>query len=101
MSKFFEAFEVYNRNKHAPGDAKSRGGNHSNIGTGNTTYMFAREYRGPNKVQAVPRSQEDGQAQAQPQMVDVSKLSREEFEAMYYKMHPETPRGEPNNKVNF
>lgn len=46
MPGLLEAFEVYNRKKHSS-NPEMFGQNHSNIGGGNTSYMFAREYRAP------------------------------------------------------
>ncbi|CDO95928.1 unnamed protein product [Kluyveromyces dobzhanskii CBS 2104] len=127
MGGFFDAFEVYNRKKHATGDVY--GGGHSNVGSGNTTFMFAHEYYGPSgaqkkdaaaaalaadvkagKVELVngqnsadsSRKSSVVEESSAPQMVDISKLNREEFQALYNKMQPEVIRkGEPNNKVNF
>ena len=127
MSRFFDAFEVYNKNKHAPADFKSHGGSSLNT-RATTAYMFAREYRGPStgekkeaaaaalaadvkagKVELVndPNTADSSRKssvseEAMPQMVDISKLTREEFEALYNKINPGMLRkGEPNNKVNF
>lgn len=124
MTGLFEAFEVYNKKKHAPGNYKVHGTNHSNISGGTTTFMYSQEHREPriDKLDLVKQpSSEDSSRKSSvseegllagavpqvatmpgPQMVDMSKMSRDEFEAMYNKLNPATLRkGEPNNKVNF
>lgn len=94
MSSLWNSFEVYNKKKHSskPG---MRGGNHSNVGDPRTTVQYAAERyerRGSSASDSSTTSNEEI-----PQMVDLSKLSQNEFKRLY----ESTRKGEPNNRVNF
>ncbi|QLL30556.1 hypothetical protein HG536_0A03740 [Torulaspora globosa] len=120
---FWDSFEVYNRKKHAK-DVSMLGTNHSNLGQGQgkTGYMYSHEYYGPAKKKAMEESgiiSEAGTAdmrkssvssessgesstklmmgEDQPHMVDISKLTQNEFKRLYEGMR----KGEPDNRVNF
>lgn len=100
------------------------GTNHSNLGEGKTTYLYSHEYYGPSKKKKTAAetgmmeggeinsdmrkssvssesSQDSNDMKAmgedQPHMVDISKLSQNEFKRLYESMR----KGEPDNKVNF
>ena len=101
MSSLKEAFQVYNRRKHSA-DAASQGGgagSHSNSGTG-TTVVFGSEYRGAQRRasdSSVGSSASAASALSSgPHLVDVSKLTRSEFQEIYDSL----PRGAPDNRVN-
>ncbi|SCV00471.1 LAMI_0G05270g1_1 [Lachancea mirantina] len=109
MAGLFDAFEVYNRKKHSSNPTMF-GGNHSNIGTNNTGYMFAHEYQKPKDkdlqvkealIQSgeapVPGASPDAGAIPNPNLIDISNMSQAEFERVYRGMR----KGEPNNRVNF
>ncbi|QLQ78122.1 hypothetical protein HG537_0A03690 [Torulaspora globosa] len=119
---FWDSFEVYNRKKHSK-NAGMFGANHSNLGEGKTAYMYSHEYYGPAKKKAMEESAIISEASGtgdmrknsvssessvesgnkmtmgedQPHLVDISKLSQNEFKRLYEGMR----EGEPNNKVNF
>lgn len=99
MVSFWDSFEVYNRKKHSSNPSMF-GGNHSNIGDSKTTYLYSHERPEKRRGSDVSESSvpvavpgED----AAPQMVDISKLSQNEFRQLY----EHTRKGEPNNRVNF
>ncbi|AQZ17752.1 SPG4 (YMR107W) [Zygosaccharomyces parabailii] len=99
MVSFWDSFEVYNRKKHSSNPSMS-GGNHSNVGDSKTMYMYAHERQEKRRDSDTSTSSaspvlmgEEGS----PQMVDVSKLSQNEFKQLYER----TRKGEPNNRVNF
>lgn len=103
MSTLKEAFQVYNRRKHSA-DAASQGGgagSHSNSGTG-TTVVFGSEYRGAQRrasdssVGSSASAASALSAGSGPCLVDVSKLTRAEFQEIYDSL----PRGAPDNRVN-
>ncbi|GMM54689.1 Spg4 protein [Maudiozyma humilis] len=102
MSTLKEAFQVYNRRKHSA-DAASQGGgagSHSNSGTG-TTVVFGSEYRGARRASDSSVGSSASAASALsagsgPCLVDVSKLTRAEFQEIYNSL----PRGAPDNRVN-
>ncbi|AMD21801.1 HFL055Cp [Eremothecium sinecaudum] len=119
LGGFFGQFTVYNRNKHSrPGLS---GANHSNIGAGKTTFIFADEYREPvrrasttseSELTASSSASENITAhdslpaaglpkraatEMNPNMVDISTLSQGEFERLKATLR----KGSPNNRVNF
>ena len=97
MSSLKEAFQVYNRRKHSA-DAASQGGgagSHSNSGTG-TTVVFGSEYRGARRASDSSIGSASSTLSNGPHLVDVSKLTRAEFQVIYDSL----PRGAPDNRVN-
>lgn len=115
---FWDAFQVYNRNKHSK-NPDMFGVNHSNLGEGKTTYLYSHEYYEPSKKTKPLKDQmvEGGDSRKSsvssdsaggndvmvmgddgtPHMVDISKLSQNEFKRLYEGMR----KGEPDNRVNF
>lgn len=51
MAKFWDSFQVYNKNKQE--DPGIYGGKNSNVGSGNTQYQYSKEYY-DTEVKAVP-----------------------------------------------
>lgn len=116
---FFDAFQIYNKDKHAPGNYREHGAIHSNIGTGKTTYMQAREWHPSTGTAAQSANTQDTAAKRSsissqstsnsatagteaPHLVDISRMTREEFQTLYDQMQPGAMRkSEPNNRVNF
>ncbi|CCH62799.1 hypothetical protein TBLA_0I01390 [Henningerozyma blattae CBS 6284] len=119
MSSFWDSFQVYNPNKHAK-SSKMGGGNHSNLGSSNTQFIYSKEHRPSNASAAsddlAAKAPAEGMKETSnlgsnmnseagtnpnpnpnPNLVDVSQLSQGEFERIYKNMR----KGEPNNKVNF
>lgn len=115
MSSLWDSFQVYNRSKHSK-DPECFGTNHSNIGTGKTTVMYAKEYRKPKKDTKQDESQSESDSSRRssmsedmmdkvrkpgeppkPKMVDISTMTQNEFKRLYESMR----EGEPDNKVNF
>lgn len=117
---FWDSFEVYNRKKHSK-NAAMYGINHSNLGEGKTAYMYAHEYYGPANKKTMEESaiisetsgtddmrknsvssessggSSNKMMEDQPHLVDISKLSQNEFKRLYESMR----KGEPDNRVNF
>ncbi|CEP63578.1 Spg4p LALA0_S08e05798g [Lachancea lanzarotensis] len=107
MGGIFEAFEVYNKNKHS---SNRMFGGASNTGGTKTDYVYSSEYRAPknkklDKNELLGTSTENPQLEAKalqeavgaPHMVDVSKLSQGELNDLMKTLR----KGEPNNRVNF
>lgn len=114
----WDAFQVYNRNKHSSNPDKS-GASHSNMSEGNTTYLYSHEVSehskkkklmddqlmaaGQDRKSSVSSDTSDDNnmmvmgSDGNPHMVDVSKLSQNEFKRLYEGMR----KGEPDNRVNF
>ncbi|CCK70498.1 Spg4p KNAG_0E02370 [Huiozyma naganishii CBS 8797] len=104
MSSIWDAFQVYNRNKHDK-RPEMRGMNHVN--TGVTQVLYAKEHRPPPLKQTITAPEgatttttTDGH---QPPPLDdktreaISKMTRGEFE----RLRADLRRGEPDNRVNF
>ncbi|EDO14752.1 hypothetical protein Kpol_297p13 [Vanderwaltozyma polyspora DSM 70294] len=109
MSNFWNAFSVYNKDKHSA-NSKIYGSNHMNLSTGTTTYLHSNEYREPtskdvkdgNEMEKQRRMSESSldsskRRVSQSTIDDISKLSQGEFKEIYQSLR----KGEPSNKVNF
>ncbi|SCU78452.1 LAME_0A04544g1_1 [Lachancea meyersii CBS 8951] len=113
MGGIFEAFEVYNKKKHASNPHMFGGA--SNTGGTKTDYVYSSEYRAP-KSKKLDNNELLGTSTADtgiesnsstaaaaaaalggPHMVDVSKLSRRELDDLMKTLR----KGEPDNRVNF
>lgn len=106
----WDAFQVYNRNKHSSNPDKS-GASHSNMSEGNTTYLYSHEVSehskkkklmddqlmaaGQDRKSSVSSDTSDDNnmmvmgSDGNPHMVDVSKLSQNEFKRLYEGMRKE------------
>lgn len=97
MSSFWDAFQVYNRKKHAK-NPEIYGSSHPNSGKSNTWYAYSQEYvekRGDDKT--IPTKVEIPEAEnGMPKMVDISNMSQSEFDRLYKSLR----KGEPDNRVN-
>ncbi|EJS44222.1 spg4p [Saccharomyces arboricola H-6] len=113
MGSFWDAFAVYDKNKHA--DPSVYGGNHNNTGDSRTQVVFSKEYRQPKiqqeNLQDMRRSSTSSQDSSDvedikqgilpaeveiPKNVDISNMSQTEFLRLYQSLR----KGEPDNKVN-
>lgn len=72
------------------GSVKSR-----NSSIGGASYMHAPEYHGPSRKNSVGSVGSGGEGEST--IVDLSKISHDEFEKLYHGMR----KGEPSNRVNF
>ncbi|SCU77886.1 LAFA_0A03840g1_1 [Lachancea sp. 'fantastica'] len=108
MGGIFDAFEVYNKNKHSSNQRMFGGA--SNTGGTKTDYVYSSEYHAPKNKKldknellgpASDASKLDAKALQEtagvPHMVDVSKMSQGELNELMKSLR----KGEPNNRVNF
>ncbi|GCE99410.1 hypothetical protein ZYGM_001315 [Zygosaccharomyces mellis] len=63
---------------------------------GGATYMHAPEYHGPARKDSVSSVGSSGEGESSS-VVDLNKISHDEFERLYHGMR----KGEPSNRVNF
>lgn len=63
---------------------------------GGATYMHAPEYHGPARKGSVSSVGSGGEGESSS-VVDLNKISQDEFERLYHGMR----KGEPSNRVNF
>ncbi|SCU94608.1 LADA_0G09670g1_1 [Lachancea dasiensis] len=103
MGGIFEAFEVYNKNKHSS-HPRMFGGT-SNTGGTRTDYLYSSEHYTP-KQQKMDKEELLGQSMGESakmtglpadKMVDISHMSQHELEELMKGLR----KGEPNNRVNF
>lgn len=127
LDSILSQFRAYNRNLHSHNPSLT-GGNHSNISTSKTTYMFADEYREPKKGvvtdKAMLARNSTSTVKTEPIEIpgaegdQVSKMSNADqigsavesstlvdlsnmSQNEFDKLRNTLRRGEPNNRVNF
>lgn len=75
------------------GRRSKRSGSSSGRGT---MYLHAPEYHGPSRKGSMDSAGSEGADESQT-LVDLNKISHDEFQRLYHRMR----KGEPNNRVNF